>query len=228
MLNISCLHTARSNIAVFEAARRALKLDDVMLRHRVRADLLAAAEKAGRPTPAILEQTAAELGQLAISAQGVLLTCSTLGPATARMRADLTVPVLRVDEALAAEAVRKGGRVIVLCTAGSTIGPTRTVFEAAAMATGAEVEVRLVPGAWELFKAGDQQAYRRMIAEAADIATEEGAAAVALAQASMADAARLAKRRPPLTSPAAGLAAIVAAARAAAGEPKGTSRPKAR
>ena len=217
MLHISCLHSAQSNIAVFEAARRALKLDDVMLKHRVRSDLLAQAEQEGTASPVILRQTADELHALARGAHGLLLTCSTLGPAARLAAAELKVPVLRVDEALATEAVRGGGVVIVLCAVGSTIGPTRAVFEEAAIAagTGAGIEVRLVPGAWDLFKAGRQDAYWQTIAAAADAAATEGAAVVALAQASMAGAGALA-RNPPLTSPVAGLAAIVAEAQAAA------------
>lgn len=215
VLNISCLHSAQSNIAVFEAARRALKLDDVMLKHRVRSDLLAAAEKAGEATPAIVAGTVAELQALAKGAHGLLLTCSTLGAAAPLAEAATGLPTRRVDQALAEAAVREGGTVIVLCATGTTIAPTRALFEAAAMATGAAIEVRLVPGAWDLFRAGRQEDYWRLIAEAADGAADEGAAAVALAQASMAGAAGFARRRPPLTSPAVGLAAIVAAVGAA-------------
>lgn len=215
MLNIGCLHSAQSNIAVFEAARRALGLDQVMLKHRVRADLLAAAEKAGRASPEIIEQTVLELVSVAQGTQGVLLTCSTLGPAAPLAAAEIGLPVLRVDDALAEQAVRNSGTVIVLCAASTTIGPTRAIFESAAVATGATIEVRLVPGAWDLFKARRQQEYWRLIAEAADAAAEEGPTAIALAQASMAGAATLSEH-PLLTSPAAGLGAIVAAAQAAA------------
>jgi hypothetical protein len=217
LLHVSCLHSAQSNIAVFEAARRTLGLDDVMLKHRVRSDLLAQAESEGTASPAILRQTADEMLALAKGAHGLLLTCSTLGRAAGIASEELRVPVLRVDEALAAEAVRGGGVVIVLCAVGTTIGPTRAVFEEAAMAagTGAGIEVQLVPGAWDLFKAGRQHDYWQAIAAAADAAAAEGAATVALAQASMAGAAALA-RNPPLTSPVAGLAAIVARAQAAA------------
>ncbi|HQZ13151.1 MAG TPA: aspartate/glutamate racemase family protein [Devosia sp.] len=213
MLNIHCLHSAQSNIAIFEAARRAQKLDDVMLKHRVRSDLLAAAEKAGEATPAIISNTVTELLALAKGAHGLLLTCSTLGAAAPPAEALTGLPVLRVDQALAVEAVRHGGRVIVLCAAGTTLGPTRHLFERAAVETGAAVEVRLVAGAWDLFRAGQEEAYWRLIAEAADAATDDGAAAVALAQASMAGATSFTVRRQPLTSPGAGLAAIVAAVR---------------
>ena len=214
MLNINCLHSAQSNIAVFEAARRALKLDHVMLKHRVRSDLLAAAEKAGEATPAIIANTVAELQALARGAHGLLLTCSTLGAAAARAEIETGLPVRRVDQALAEEAVRDGGAIIVLCATGTTIGPTRMLFEHAAMQTGATVEVRLVTGAWDLFRAGRQEDYWRLIAEAADGAADEGVSAIALAQASMAGAAAYATGRPPLTSPGVGLAAIVAAASA--------------
>jgi hypothetical protein len=217
LLHISCLHSAQSNIGVFESARRTLKLDDVILKHRVRSDLLAQAEKEGAPSAAVLRQTADELHALARGAHGLLLTCSTLGPAARIAAAELALPVLRVDEALAAEAVKSGGVVIVLCAVGSTIGPTRAVFEEAAMAAGGGVgiEVRLVPGAWNLFRAGRLDEYWRTVADAADAAAAEGAAAVALAQASMAGAAPLA-RSSPLTSPVVGLTAIVAKAYAAA------------
>lgn len=216
MPRISCLHSADSNIQIFEAARRQLRLDDVVLRHRVRADLLAAAEKAGNAVDPVLQRAAAELGILAGSADAVLLTCSTLGPAAALAQATTRVPVLRVDQALADEAVKTGGTVIVLCAAGATISPTRTLFERSAVLTGAEVEIRLVPGAWDRFRAGDQDAYLSMVAEAADLAAREGQATIVLAQASMAGAAGLCRDVAPLTSPAVGLAAAVAAAHAAA------------
>ena len=213
MLRISCLHTAETNIEIFEAARRQLRLDDVALHHRVRADLLAAAESAGGPTPLVLQRTAAELGSLCRGADAVLITCSTLGPAAALAQAATQVPVLRVDQALAEEAVKNGGLVIVLCAAGTTIAPTRALFERAALATNAEVEVRLVPGAWDRFRAGDREGYLSMVADAADIAAGEGAM-VALAQASMAGAADRCREALPLTSPVVGLAATVAAAQA--------------
>lgn len=215
MLRISCLHTAEVHVATFEAARRHLRLDDVVLRHRVRADLLAAAERPGAAIQPILQRTADELGALAEAADAVLLTCSTLGPAAAMAQSATQVPVLRVDQALAREAVEGGGRVIVLCTAGTTIAPTRALFERAALLTGAEIEVRLVPGAWELFKAGDADTHCAMIAEAADIAGGEGSATIAFAQASMTDASKLCREVVPLTSPGVGLAAAAAAAQAA-------------
>jgi hypothetical protein len=209
-MRIACLHTLASNIEVFEAARPG---DGVRLRHEVRQDLLEAAERGGGLSDEIAARTGEVLRGLAADADAVLLTCSTLGPSVAALTG-AGAPVLRVDAALAAGAVRGGGRVVVLCSAATTLGPTGALFEAAAAATGAAVELRLVPGAWDAFKAGRIPEYHAMIAAAADDAFRAGADKVALAQASMAGAAALCREGAPLSSPAVGLVEAVAAARA--------------
>jgi len=206
-MRIACLHTVESNRAVFDAAAVGR---DFELHHLVRDDLLKGAEQAGGLTEAIAAETEGLLRDLAGEAEGVLLTCSTLGPVADRLRAG--VPVLRVDAALAEQAVRDGGRVVALIAVETTQQPTRELFEAAAAATGAEVEVRLVPEAWSRFRAGDLAGYHALVAETADAAFAEGAAVVVLAQASMAGAAGLTRQGRPLTSPAAGLEAVLRAA----------------
>ena len=209
-MKIACLHTADSNIAVFETAAASLGLPPGILRHTVRTDLAAAAERAGRMTPAISAEASAALEALAAEADAVLLTCSTLGPAVTDAGARTHVPVLRVDAALADKAVKGGGRVVVLCAVETTLEPTRRLFAAAAAKTGADIDIRLVDGAWARFKAGDGEGYFAAIAAAASAAREPGVAAVALAQASMAGAAdKVAGDPKPLTSPAAGLASAL-------------------
>ncbi len=113
---------------------------------------------------------------------------------------------LRADAALAEAATAGGGTVEVLCAASSTLTATAELFGAAAGRTGARVTMRLVPGAWALFHAGDHAAYAERIAHDAE-ASEAGV--VALAQASMAPAAQL-TARPVLTCPQAALAAVLA------------------
>ncbi|MGO4570761.1 Asp/Glu racemase [Microvirga sp. 2TAF3] len=209
-MRIACLHTAESNIAVFENAAKSDAFAHVVLTHTVRPDLLAKVEQSGFTT--LLEsETVAVLLKLATSADAVILTCSSIGPA-ATAAAQAHIPVLRVDEALAHATAGSGKSAIALCAAPTTLEPTRILFEAAAQATGARVEIRLVPKAWDLFKAGDRDSYLKMIAEAADCAFEEGFELVALAQASMMAAADLCRAGQPLTSPSAGLSAAVVAA----------------
>lgn len=209
-LRIACLHTASSNIAVFEAAAQTLGLECPVLDHEVRADLLLAAERAGGLTPDILDRTKSALLALSKRADVVVLTCSTLGPAVEGMTSATPVPVMRVDAVLAHKAVKDGGTVIALCAVETTVAPTTRIFREAARDTNAVVEVRLVPGAWEMFKAGNMKGYLAAIADAADKAYEDGATIVALAQASMAHASSLVKKGPhPLSSPTAGLLAAI-------------------
>ena len=211
-LRIACLHTADSNIVVFEAAALELGRVDLTLRHVVRADLLAAAEAAGGVTEAITVQTRAALAALRPDADAVLLNCSTLGAAADAMADEAGVPIMRVDRALAEAALREGGKIVVLCTTPTTVGPTTALFDNVAGARGVAVEVRLVAGAWALFRGGDQAGYFAAIVRAAENAYADGAQVVALAQASMVGAAALVRTgRKPLSSPLAGLRAAVAA-----------------
>ena len=93
----------------------------------------------------------------------MVLTCSTLGTALddALAARAAPVPVLRADAALAQRAVKIGGTVAVLFTAPTTFDPTMQLFLEAATHTGAKVELQMVDGAWEQFKADDYGALSR-------------------------------------------------------------------
>ncbi len=207
MPRVACLHTAASNVSVLEAARPA----GVELLHEVRPALLAAAEAAGGLFPDLATETAEALRRMATTADAVLLTCSTLGPAAALAGVGAATPVLRADAALARAAGRVGGRVVVLCAALATLATTVALF-GAETDPGTRVFVSLVPDAWDIFRAGEEERYLRLVAAAADAAALAGASAVVLAQVSMALAAPLCRAAAPLTSPAAGLRAALAAA----------------
>ena len=225
-MRIACLHTATSNIEVFDTAARTLGIAPDVIRHEVRADLLAAAEHAGHLTDEIAEATASALLALARHADVVVLTCSTLGPSIEHIPADTQVPVLRADEALATEAVRSGNQVVVLCAVETTLETTSRLFHTAARQSNAVIDVQWVAGAWALFKAGDIEAYLKSIARAADSAYEAGASVVALAQASMSAAAGLVMSGPPpLSSATAGLTAAVQAIASNAAAPPAHATP---
>jgi len=169
----------------------------------------------------------------------VLVTCSSIGEAVEEAAARLDVPVLRVDAAMAEEAVRRaadaasaggasaestpGGtadhrpsaRIAVLATNTATLGPTGRLLEREADRQGvrAEVSSEVVAGAAAARAAGDAAEHDRLVADAVRAAGAD-ADVIVLAQASMADAAALAGvDAPVLTSPAGGVAALVAAVR---------------
>ena len=202
-MRIGCLHTAESNVALFNAAREGL---DIQLVHHVRPDLLEATEREGGLTGAIAAETIWALRQLEGEADAVILTCSTLGPAV-DLVPETRVPWVRADAALADFAVARGGHLAVLCAAEATLVATTELFNAAVarLETHPQIDVWLVPGAWAAFKDGNIALYYLMLAEAADAAYGGGADVVVFAQASMAGAALDARHGIPLTSPRAAL-----------------------
>ncbi len=112
-MKIACLHTAQSNVAVFDKAARALNLPQDALTHKVMPHLLEQAQAAGGVTPEIEKETIAALADLRTDADVVLLTCSTLGGAADFLAQD--PGIMRVDRALAQATVTAGQPVVVLC-----------------------------------------------------------------------------------------------------------------
>lgn len=209
-MRIVLLHTAQSNAAVFNAAAADLGIPAAFLQHHVRADLLQACEEAGELTSNIAQHTADCLLRLAEHADTVLLTCSTLGPAAELAAARSSVPILRVDRALAETALAAEGKISVLYAVQTTQGPTAELFAAVQGDKKAEIDFVWVAGAWDSFKQGNGAAYLQLIAAAADSAYQAGAETVVLAQSSMAGAAKLTQFGTPMTSPQCGLRAAVA------------------
>jgi hypothetical protein len=202
-VRIHCLHTAESNIAVFNAAAAQINVPAEVITHHVRSDLLDACEKAGGLTDEICQLTADYLLALSQDADSVVLTCSTLGAAAERAALNSTVPILRVDKALAETALAQGKEIAVLYAVETTRGPTEHLFSQQEGYAQANVRFEWVAGAWDMFKAGNGAGYLQ--------AYEAGADIVVLAQASMAGAAELTQFGTPLTSPICGLRAAVSA-----------------
>jgi Asp/Glu/hydantoin racemase len=127
-------------------------------------------------------ESAAEAG-----ADLVVVTCSSIGPAVDASRDFLDVPVLRVDEPMAEEAVRIGTRIGVVATLASTLEPTAELVRRRAREAGKEVEVtaRVCDGAFEALQAGDRDRHDELVREALREVIS-GSDVVVLAQASMA------------------------------------------
>jgi Asp/Glu/hydantoin racemase len=122
-----------------------------------------------------------------VGADLVLEACSSVGELVPRMRAAVRIPVVRIDEAMAEEAVRTAARIGVAATLATTLEPTVRLLQAKAAALGRSVELRptLVAGAYQRLMAGDKDGHDTLIVEAlAALAPQVDA--VVLAQASMA------------------------------------------
>jgi Asp/Glu/hydantoin racemase len=120
-------------------------------------------------------------------ADAVLVTCSSIGPAVDEARPFVPVPVLRVDEPMADEAVRTGERIGVLATLRTTLEPTADLVESRGRAAGKHVKVvkRLCEGAFDAVMAGDGARHDELVGRGLRELSEH-VDVVVLAQASMA------------------------------------------
>ncbi|MBA0038279.1 glutamate racemase [Pantoea sp. BIGb0393] len=209
-MTIACLHTAASNIAIFDNAAHSLGMKNTALSHIVMPHLLAEAELTGGMTSQQQHKLEQLLHSLTPWFDAILITCSTLGPVADGFTAvGSACPVYRTDGMLADKVHSLSGKSLVLCAAESTLAATRALFCPATLPAEQHPDVQLIPGAWTAFKAGQQEAYLQLIAQAVKNGRQQGADYVALAQVSMAAATTLFTHdERPLTSPHLALQAV--------------------
>ena len=113
------------------------------------------------------------IGQLQLAADTlsdlVVFTCPTLAPAADLARQMCPVPIVKIDDAMAAEAVRTGRRIAVLCTDTMTPGPMAGLLRQHAAAQRREVLVETVvrPEAHTALYAGDADRHDQIMTDAA-------------------------------------------------------------
>ena len=123
----------------------------------------------------------------ATGADGMLVTCSSIGPAVSLAAKLFAFPVVRVDEAMAEKAVQQARRIGVLATLRTTLEPTIALLRGKSIAAGKEITIEpsLCEGAFEAVLAGDTATHDRIVSQALlELAAKSEL--VVLAQASMA------------------------------------------
>ena len=122
-----------------------------------------------------------------VGAEAILSACSSVGELVNQARAAVSVPVIRIDEAMAEEAVRRGKIIGVAATLNTTLNPTTRLLQKMAGRAGVDVEIRplLVEAAYQRLMAGDPEGHDAVLAEALTGLADE-ADVMVLAQASMA------------------------------------------
>jgi Asp/Glu/hydantoin racemase len=136
----------------------------------------------------------------------IMFTCSSIGRAVETAAGLVNVPVLRVDQPMAAMAVEKGNRIGIVATLSTTLDPTTDLVRRNALQVGKEVELfpQLCEGAFEALMAGDAETHDKLVGDALK-AMSETVDVIVLAQASMARVVEanpsLAEKLPILASP---------------------------
>ncbi|MFM2232516.1 MAG: hypothetical protein RJB31_1217 [Bacteroidota bacterium] len=136
----------------------------------------------------------------------IMFTCSSIGRAVETAAGLVNVPVLRVDQPMAAMAVEKGNRIGIVATLSTTLDPTTDLVRRNALQVGKEIELfpHLCEGAFEALMAGDAETHDKLVGDALK-AMSETVDVIVLAQASMARVVEanpsLAEKLPILASP---------------------------
>lgn len=117
----------------------------------------------------------------------ILNACSSVGEVVAIAQQQVNVPIVRIDEAMAEEAVRRGKKIGVAATLHTTLRPTLDLIKAKAESADGDyqIESTLVSEAFERLMAGDKDGHDAVLASALEkfVKTVD---VVVLAQASMA------------------------------------------
>jgi Asp/Glu/hydantoin racemase len=166
-VTLAFVHTVLSLPATFASLADEL-VPGAEIFHIVDESLLGLTRKSGSLSAATSRrvlgyvESAAEAG-----ADVVLVTCSSIGAAVDASRSFVTVPVVRVDEPMADEAVRLGTRVGVLATLTTTLEPTAELVDRRGRAAGKPVQVvsHVCAGAFEALQAGDRGRHDELVRE---------------------------------------------------------------
>ncbi len=184
---LALLHTSPVLAPLFSALC-AQWLPEVQIFHAVDESLIKNTIQAGRLNKTTVRRLVTLIGSaLEGGADGVLVTCSSVGPAVDIAQQLFDAPVLRVDAPMARAAVRQGRRIGVLATLRTTLEPTSALVRSAALEANRQVDVIecLCEGAFEAVLSGDTATHDRLVSAALTERMRE-VDVIVLAQASMA------------------------------------------
>lgn len=186
-MKIACIHT--SNVSYYELKDLFYKeAPEVELFNIVDDSLLEEVKTVGHITPAIISRmcTYFKIAE-SLGADLIFNQCSSVGEASDIASKCVSIPVVKVDEAMAEKAVELGNRIAVIATVASTVAPSSNLVRTKAKLANKNVVVDevLVDGALDiLMKEKDVEKHNRLVLNAIDKASDDHDVIV-LAQGSM-------------------------------------------
>jgi len=199
---LGLIHTSATLVPVFAQLCKD-KLPNVEVFNIADDSLVKGIREAGSLTAMIARRVAGYLESAELAgADYIMVTCSSIGPAVEAGAKLMGVPVLRVDQPMADQAVATGGKIGVIATLPTTLEPTADLILRRAALAGKQIELtsKLCEGAFEALMAGDATTHDAKVAAALKELSQQ-VDVIVLAQASMArvvDTLALADKRVPI------------------------------
>ena len=184
---LTILHTTLATTTTIPAMIRELYPDEFDIVNVLDDSLLNDIKCSGRMSASVIERFI----QYACIAKNngsdaLLLACSSLGKAADIARELLDIPLYKIDEPMADQAVNSGNNILVLGTVKSTLEPTSDLIRSKRKSQEQSITCILIPDVFELYEI-DREQHDQRIAEVIQehLNTYD---VIVLAQASMANA----------------------------------------
>lgn len=212
MIRVFAVHTA---LALVEPVTQLFDehLPDVKLNHIVDDSLIQEVIEFNRVTPAVARRLV-NCYQMAVDARADIIfnTCSSIGEIAQAARKMIPIPLLKIDDPMAIEAVESASKIGVLATLPSTLAPTATLLKTVAEERNKPVEIieGLAEGAFQAVMSGDRETHDNLILKASQTIADR-ADIMVLAQGSMARMADILSEvsgKPVLSSPLSGVLGV--------------------
>lgn len=184
---LGLLHTSATLVPIFEQLCKS-KLPGVSVFNLVDDSLIKDVIAHGKLRPHTARRVAQHIAAAEdAGADYIMVTCSSIGAAVEASAPLASVPVLRVDQPMADQAIATAKRIGVIATLPTTLEPTADLLRRRAVAAGKSIELttRLCEGAFDALMSGDPNTHDELVKDALqELASQVDV--IALAQASMA------------------------------------------
>lgn len=150
--------------------------------------LIQETQAAGYATPAVARRMFYYMmGAVEAGADAILVTCTSVNTVTKEIRKMIPIPVISIEEPVAAGAVKAGKRIGILSSLATSAQPVKQSVMEEAQRTGAEilVKIQVADGAFEALMEGNRELHDEKVREALDKLVKE-VDVVVFAQMSMA------------------------------------------
>jgi Asp/Glu/hydantoin racemase len=210
MKTVFAIHTGPVLVDVFKKLFPEL-LPDVRLANIVDDSLLNDVRAAGGLTPSVTRRIVG-YGILAEAsgADAILNCCSSVGEAADLLAQTVSIPVVKIDNRMAVEAVKHGSRIGIVATVATTLDPTERLIQRKANEAGKSITTKryLVNSAFDTLLSGNTEEHDRLLKAEIEKAMGENDVVV-LAQGSMARLVpSIQQRVPVLSSPRSSVEAL--------------------
>ncbi len=187
MTRVFAVHTATALIEPITALFKE-HLPQVKLNHIADDSLIQEVIAEGRVTPAVKRRMlACYYAAVDAGADYIFNTCSSVGDVADTAKFFMPVPLIRIDEQMALQAISLSARIGVLATLPTTLQPTADLLKRLAAEQGKKIELvdGLAKGAFQAAMGGNPQKHDELILEASKTVAPK-VDVIVLAQGSMA------------------------------------------